>query len=320
MDDLVHSIYIRLVCSHWLQSRSDVFYYKYELPLLLILAMPVQGFQEKRRANNQYAHTQLGRSIVATTKCKAKISTKNAKVLYCKSVTRLSSSSSSSSSSSPLYVLLLSVSTHASNTPKTRYHPCFHADDVGFGTIETPWAMAPPVAAGGEVDGAESDADGAEPEADGAESDADGAEADADAPRLDTIELAWLGATVVVLANELAWPMGYGEPEPEYEPAPDEEPLLLGRTILDRLSTTMSMKTISGPATIALLCLSTAWPFRGWSSDVIQIATGPLIPSGTTHWLSGREREKGMPPVSIWQWKPCDEHRLVRNTLRWDGS
>ena len=61
------------------------------------------------------------------------------------------------------------------------------------------------------------------------------------------------------------------------------------------------MKAIRGPATIALLWRSTAPPFSGWSSEVIQTATGPLIPSGTTHWLIGREREKGMPPMSIWQ-------------------
>jgi hypothetical protein len=143
-------------------------------------------------------------------------------------------------------------------------------------------------------------------------------EADVDtALRLDKRALAALGARVVVaLAGELAWSVGYDEPELgyelEFELEPEEEPLLLGRTILDRSSITMSMKTISGPATIALLCLSTAWPFTGWSSDVIQIATGPLIPFGTTHWLRGREREKGMPPVSIWQWKPCE---LIGKTL-----
>jgi len=43
------------------------------------------------------------------------------------------------------------------------------------------------------------------------------------------------------------------------------------------------MKAISGPATIALLWRSTTPPFRGWSSDVIQTATGPSIPCGTTH-------------------------------------
>ena len=195
------------------------------------------------------------------------------------------------------------VDAHASNIPQTRYHPnnpghCSHADGVGAGTIEIPLATAP---------------SGAE-EADGVE-----AEPDVDAAlRLDKMTLAWLGTTttVVALESELAWSVGYDEPELgyelEFELEPEEEPLLLGRTILDRSSITMSMKTISGPATIALLCLSTAWPFTGWSSDVIQIATGPLIPFGTTHWLRGREREKGMPPVSIWQWKPCE---LIGKTL-----
>jgi len=49
-------------------------------------------------------------------------------------------------------------------------------------------------------------------------------------------------------------------------------------------------------STTALLWRSTTLAFSGWSSDVIQIATGPLIPCGTTHWLIGRERENGMPP------------------------
>ena len=66
-----------------------------------------------------------------------------------------------------------------------------------------------------------------------------------------------------------------------------------------------SMKVSSGPATIALLCRSTALPFRGWLSDVIQMAVTPLIPEGTTHWSIGRLIEKGRPPVIIWQLKPC---------------
>jgi hypothetical protein len=60
-------------------------------------------------------------------------------------------------------------------------------------------------------------------------------------------------------------------------------------------------KAMSGPATIALLCLSTAPPFNGWPSDVIQMATGPLTPCGTTHAFIGSGSEKGRPPMSIWQ-------------------
>jgi len=164
-----------------------------------------------------------------------------------------------------------------------------------------------------------------------AEADAD---ADADAVmsmdtvlklRPETIALAWLGLTVVVLAEELSVDIDIGMDididigidiefesdieEPlllggEDEPDPEEPLLPLVRTSSAKMSIWMSMKVITGPATIALLCLSTAWPFRAWSSDVIQIATAPLIPMGTLQSLSGREREKGMPPVSIWQWKP----------------
>lgn len=65
-----------------------------------------------------------------------------------------------------------------------------------------------------------------------------------------------------------------------------------------------STKVSSGPATIALLCRSTALPFKGWLSDVIQMAVTPLIPEGTMHWSIGRLIEKGRPPVIIWQLKP----------------
>ena len=75
-------------------------------------------------------------------------------------------------------------------------------------------------------------------------------------------------------------------------------------------SVSMSMKVSSGPATIALLCRSMTPPFKGWSSEVIQIATAPLRPWGTTHSLSGRVREKGMLAASIWQWKPCEFGRI----------
>jgi len=30
------------------------------------------------------------------------------------------------------------------------------------------------------------------------------------------------------------------------------------------------------------------------------MATGPVKPVGTTHWLKGSESEAGMPPASIW--------------------
>jgi len=141
-------------------------------------------------------------------------------------------------------------------------------------------------------------------------------DADADAAmvlngRPETIAPASLGETVVVLTNELAAPEPYelelDEPGLYELELDDDEPLPLLpflRMRVDIMSTSMSMKVSSGPATIALLCRSTTPPFKGWSSEVIQIATAPLRPCGTTHWLSGREREKGMPAASIWQWKP----------------
>jgi len=85
--------------------------------------------------------------------------------------------------------------------------------------------------------------------------------------------------------------------------------LLLARTREESVSGWVSRKVTSGPATIALLMRSTAPPFRGWSSEVTQMATGPLMPEGTTHWLKGREMEKGMPPASIWQWNFCGKSR-----------
>ncbi len=35
------------------------------------------------------------------------------------------------------------------------------------------------------------------------------------------------------------------------------------------------------------------------------MATGPVKPVGTTHWLKGSESEAGMPPASIWHDKVC---------------
>jgi len=170
------------------------------------------------------------------------------------------------------------------------------ADDVGLGIIETPLAMTLSEAADGVTEGIGIDM---LPDAD-ADSDADGVTVLKG--RLATIAAASLGETVVVLTNELA-PVSV---ELELD---DEEPLPLSpflRTRADNVSTSMSMKVSSGPATIALLSRSMTPPFKGWSSLVIQIATAPFRPCGTTHTLSGREREKGMPAASIWQWKFCE--------------
>ena len=104
------------------------------------------------------------------------------------------------------------------------------------------------------------------------------------------IEVASGGVTVVV---------------EEDEDAEDDELPLAWRKRLDVESGVELMKAMVGPATIALLWRSTAPPFSGWPSDVIQIATGPLMPWGTTHWPIGSGMEKGRPPASIWQKKPC---------------
>ena len=78
--------------------------------------------------------------------------------------------------------------------------------------------------------------------------------------RLAAMAAASLGETVVVLTNELA----------EFE-SDDEEPLLLLllpllpllRMRVEMMSTWMSIKVSSGPATIALLCRSMEPPFKG---------------------------------------------------------
>jgi hypothetical protein len=162
------------------------------------------------------------------------------------------------------------------------------ADAVGLGTIETPLAMTL-------LGGADEEAAGATVLKE----------------RPETSAPASLGERVVVLANELALEFEFMPGLYELE-LDDEElfPLLpelpFLRMRLDIMSILISMKVSSGPATIALLCRSMTPPFKGWSSEVIQIATAPLRPCGTTHWLSGSEREKGMPAASIWQWKPCE--------------
>lgn len=126
--------------------------------------------------------------------------------------------------------------------------------------------------------------------------DALGGGVDVLASALERIEDAWLRETVVVVG-------GGGRLLP-----------LLRTSSPNELGTT-SRKASSGPATIALLCRCTALPFSGWSSDVIQIATTPLIPEGTTHWSIGREIEAGRPPANIWQKKPCGRGACVRNML-----
>lgn len=118
--------------------------------------------------------------------------------------------------------------------------------------------MAPSGAAGGVTVGMGMDMD-MSPDADGAKVLTGG--------RLAMIAAASLGETVVVLANELLMPELMLElSEPGLD---DEEPLSLLpllpllRTRTEIWSTSMSMKVISGPATIALLCRSMTPPFKG---------------------------------------------------------
>ena len=65
------------------------------------------------------------------------------------------------------------------------------------------------------------------------------------------------------------------------------------------------MKAIVGPATNLSTARSLGLLINGWGSEVTQIATGPLIPSGTTHCERGREMVNGKPPTNIWQERPC---------------
>lgn len=79
----------------------------------------------------------------------------------------------------------------------------------------------------------------------------------------------------------------------------------------------VSMKAIVGPATNWDEARSRTLLRRGWLSDVIQIATGPLIPSGTMHWLIGREIDIGVPPNIIWQNNFCTSmfDKSLRNRM-----
>jgi hypothetical protein len=69
----------------------------------------------------------------------------------------------------------------------------------------------------------------------------------------------------------------------------------------------VSMNAMTGPATRWVVSRSIGLAATGWSSDMIQIATGPLIPEGTTHWLKGSEIAKGRPPMSMLQNMPSVE-------------
>jgi len=102
----------------------------------------------------------------------------------------------------------------------------------------------------------------------------------------DIIALAWAGEIVAV--------------EVPFADPPD----VPARTICPRTSCCESMNAIVGPATSCVVARSRTLLSKGWASDVIQITTGPLSPSGTTQLSKGSETENGNPPCIIWQNKP----------------
>jgi len=113
---------------------------------------------------------------------------------------------------------------------------------------------------------------------------ADGDEAVAVADSLAMIELASAGEIVDVVVLAIPVPL----------PAPK-------RTNCPSNSVFESMKVIKGPAMSLSVACWTTLAAKGCSSEVMKIATGPLMPGGTTHWLYGKEIENARPPASIWQ-------------------
>ena len=82
-----------------------------------------------------------------------------------------------------------------------------------------------------------------------------------------------------------------------------DEPEFL-RDADERESGTESMKARAGPATTLDKTIWTSGETGCWSLTMNR-ATGPLMPSGTTHWSKGRTIASGAPPISIWQVKFC---------------
>jgi hypothetical protein len=67
------------------------------------------------------------------------------------------------------------------------------------------------------------------------------------------------------------------------------------------------MKAMVGPATMLSEDCWTTLASSGWELEVMKIATGPLMPAGTTHCWSGKGMESAIPPASIWQNKLFSE-------------
>lgn len=77
---------------------------------------------------------------------------------------------------------------------------------------------------------------------------------------------------------------------------------------------------ISGPAICFVGSRSTTLFASGLLSDVIQTATGPLMPGGITHWSMGKLIAKGIPPTIMLQncpddWTPLPENWSVSPTF-----
>lgn len=81
----------------------------------------------------------------------------------------------------------------------------------------------------------------------------------------------------------------------------DATVVLVPRTSEPRVWGWVSMNAIVGPATIWDEARSRTLLTNGWPSEVMKMATGPLIPGGTTQLLNGRAVELGWPPSNIWQ-------------------
>jgi len=128
-------------------------------------------------------------------------------------------------------------------------------------------------------------------------------------PALETAEL--LAAVAVATTDELAAEtmlVDAGALAPEaglfellLEELVPPEDIMPEIAISARASGSESIKTMAGPATIVLVFCSRMSLSMGWSSDVMNKATGPLIPAGTTQLSKGKEIEKAAPPMIIWQ-------------------
>jgi hypothetical protein len=67
----------------------------------------------------------------------------------------------------------------------------------------------------------------------------------------------------------------------------------------------VSMNASVGPAMVCFWARSWTSLRRGCPSEVINRATGPLMPVGTTHWDKGSGIAVGELPMSIWQNSFC---------------